>query len=153
MLQSQQFVIGQSYDSSLVDQKQSNGLSASFSHLNDRMDILNLVDQSAEIKKSIGNRRPVRSWLNLNTGADRLRYHPDMLNSGSKSVLYYANLEWNINWDGFTIFRSDDLKDIEFVSEYKPGRVIVFDSEIPHKATHPSPEACHLRYTYNQVYQ
>ena len=52
---------------------------------------------------------------------------------GQHVVLYYANLEWEDGWYGETIFY-DEFKenDITFTSPYIPGRIILFDGNIPH---------------------
>jgi hypothetical protein len=46
--------------------------------------------------------------------------------------LYYVNLEWRDGWYGETFFYSDDLKDVAFTSLYVPGRILLFDGDIPH---------------------
>lgn len=93
-----------------------------------------------------------RGWCNLGTSLNTYRFHTDAHVEGCKTFLYYASLEWNINWDGYTVFRTPDLSEIEFVSEYKPGRLVVFDSIIPHKATAIPPEANQWRFIVNQVW-
>ena len=52
--------------------------------------------------------------------------------SGSLVLLYYANLEWKPEWAGETLFYKNDLSDIEKAVMYKPGRLVLFDGEIPH---------------------
>ena len=49
-----------------------------------------------------------------------------------KGILYYVNLEWRDGWYGETFFYSDDLKDVAFTSLYVPGRILLFDGDIPH---------------------
>jgi len=48
-------------------------------------------------------------------------------------VLYYVNLDWQDGWYGETIFY-DEFKEnnINFTSPYIPGRIILFDGNIPH---------------------
>jgi hypothetical protein len=94
-----------------------------------------------------------RCWINVYTGYDVNRYHTDESNSEHVSVLYYANLAWDLEWDGGTIFRSDDLSEVEFVSDYKPGRIVMFDSSIPHKIMQTSHSAHHYRFTVNSVFK
>jgi hypothetical protein len=95
---------------------------------------------------------PIRCWINLQTGYDVSRYHGDHGDSHNVSLLYYANTKWDIEWDGGTAFRTDDLSEIEFVSDYKPGRLVLFDSSIPHKPLSTSMMANHYRYTINSTY-
>ena len=53
--------------------------------------------------------------------------------SGQHVVLYYVNLDWKDGWYGETIFY-DEFKEnnIIFTSPYIPGRIILFDGNIPH---------------------
>lgn len=75
-------------------------------------------------------------------------YHTDTKGVPAVTLLYYANLEWNPDWGGETMFTDDtDLNKIVYTSAYKPGRVVLFDSEIPHKACPPSFHASHYRFT------
>ena len=48
-------------------------------------------------------------------------------------ALYYVNLDWKDGWYGETIFY-DEFKEnnIIFTSPYIPGRIILFDGNIPH---------------------
>jgi hypothetical protein len=94
-----------------------------------------------------------RAWMNLATPIDRLRYHSDSRTDGFISVLYYLNVSWNINWHCPTVWRTNDLSDIEFVSDFVPGRVVMFDSIIPHVGTQPPLEADQYRLTLNTVWK
>ncbi len=48
-------------------------------------------------------------------------------------VVYYVNLDWEDGWYGETMFYNpNDLDEIVFTSAYKPGRIILFDGNIPH---------------------
>lgn len=49
-----------------------------------------------------------------------------------KILLYYINLDWNEGFMGETLFYSEDKKRIQYASPYIPGRIIVFDGNIPH---------------------
>jgi hypothetical protein len=94
-----------------------------------------------------------RAWVNLQTPIDRLRYHSDMFDPGYKSMLFYLNLHWDQEWHAPTVFRSDDLSEVEFISDFVPGRVVVFDSNIPHKATQAPLESQQYRFTLNSVWK
>jgi hypothetical protein len=67
-------------------------------------------------------------------------------------MLFYPNLKWDPDWDGQTIFKTPDLKDIEYCSEYVPGRIVLFHSRMPHKAVHPNYEAVGFRTIINAVF-
>ena len=109
-------------------------------------------EDSFALKSYLHRCQPLRCWINLQTGYDVSRYHGDHEDSNYVSLLYYANTKWDIEWDGGTIFRSDDLSEIEFISDYKPGRLVLFDSSIPHKPMSTSMSANHYRYTINSTY-
>ena len=49
-----------------------------------------------------------------------------------KVVLYYANLTWNPEWGGETIFYKQDRKSIELTNTFTPNRLIFFDGSVPH---------------------
>ena len=48
------------------------------------------------------------------------------------------NREWKHEWGGETILLGDDAQEIEYCCPYKPGRIIIFDSTIPHSARQQS---------------
>ena len=58
-----------------------------------------------------------------------------------------------MEWDGGTVFRTDDLSEVEYLSDYKPGRMILFDSSIPHKIYSSSYNAHPYRFTVNTLIQ
>ena len=62
-------------------------------------------------------------------------------------------MKWDLSWDGYTVWATDDLKGIEHVEFPEPGKLVIFDSRIPHKPTAASPEAPSFRYTMNSVWQ
>lgn len=63
------------------------------------------------------------------------------------TILQYGNFVWDSNWHGETVFYNSNLDEILFSSVLKPGRIIVFDSRIPHSARPPSKIAIYPRYT------
>ena len=64
--------------------------------------------------------------------------HVDSSIKGDKTLLYYMNREWKHEWGGETIFLDDNSNEIEYITPYVPGRIIVFDSTIPHAARQQS---------------
>lgn len=99
---------------------------------------------------------PRRSWVNVYNGYHPTnRYHSDegcKLPGENYSLLYYANPKWDLEWDGGTVFRSEDLEKVEYLSDYKPGRFVLFDSSIPHKIYQTSLNADPYRFTINTVF-
>jgi Rps23 Pro-64 3,4-dihydroxylase Tpa1-like proline 4-hydroxylase len=56
-----------------------------------------------------------------------IHVHPNM-----SVALYYANLTWNPEWGGETIFYKKDKKTIDLANPYVPNRLVFFDGKIPH---------------------
>lgn len=69
----------------------------------------------------------------------------------SKVVLYYMNLDWNEGYMGETLFFSENKKEILYSSPYTPGRVIIFDGDIPHTIRPQSFMAPIHRFTFATV--
>lgn len=63
------------------------------------------------------------------------------------TILQYANHLWDLSWHGETLFYDDNGTEVESGVTVKPGRVIFFDSRIPHCAIAPSRVATYPRYT------
>lgn len=82
-------------------------------------------------------------WVNATFSGNSYRYHTDIDQAQIDkprlltdcivlTVLYYCNIRWNMDDGGETIF-CDDNGDPEIAVGFKPSRVIIFDSHIPHK--------------------
>ena len=56
-----------------------------------------------------------------------IHVHPNTL-----VALYYANLTWNPEWGGETMFYKKDKKTINLANPYIPNRLVFFDGKIPH---------------------
>lgn len=71
----------------------------------------------------------VKTVLNLSTPSDvnYVHIHPE-----GRVLLYYVNLDWHEGWHGETQFYSENLKHVQFTSPYTPGRILMFDGNIPH---------------------
>jgi hypothetical protein len=110
------------------------------------------LESSRPVQEELRDRLMVRAWINAGTTTDPHAYHVDSNHPGALVLLQYVNMQWDINWDGFTIFRSRDLKNIEYVSEFVPGRIVIFDADIPHKATTQSPNSPTFRFTINSMW-
>lgn len=104
------------------------------------------------VQKELGERSFKRGWLNVNTGKEMYRWHADHEHANAKSILFYPNLKWNSEWDGQTVFKDRNLDQYEMCVDYVPGRLVVFDSIIPHKAIHSNHEASDYRMIINAVY-
>ena len=73
--------------------------------------------------------------VNFSYALEQNKVHAD--NFGL-TFLYYANLEWDLTWGGHTLFLNDRLDTPEFLSLYRPNRIVVFDGSIPHLIINPS---------------
>jgi len=96
-------------------------------------------------KFSLNNRNIKQIRVNLSTPAEKNRIHSDGFGI---TLLYYANLEWQIDWGGHTLFLDEDLQEAKYVCFYKPNRVVVFDGSIPHMIMTPSSLCPALRYSF-----
>ena len=83
---------------------------------------------------------------------DSFEYHTDSFEVGDFSLLYYMNLDWQPFWEGETNFGCPNLIDIFFSCAFVPGRVVIFDSSIPHKSTQQSFSCPHVRFVANAVF-
>jgi hypothetical protein len=101
-----------------------------------RYDDLNYTLHQYNITKSIVNLSiPVNTYFNHSHVEDKV-------------LLYYANLRWKEEWGGETLFYDDSLNDILFASPFTPGRVILFDGQIPHTLRPQAGSAPHFRFTF-----
>lgn len=73
-------------------------------------------------------------------------WHQDSNEPNAYTFLYYANPEWNIDWDGDTIFLDQKTKQTYHVTP-KPNTAILFPANIIHRAESPSREFYDLRIT------
>ena len=70
------------------------------------------------------------------------------------AVLYYINLEWRDGWHGETLFYNPhNLDEIICASVYKPGRIILFDGNIPHTIRPQSVEAPKYRFSVSVFFK
>lgn len=87
-------------------------------------------------------------YVNLCTASDIYTYHTDTYTAGIPTGIYYANLEWDPTWEGETHFSNEAMDEILYTSSFKPGRIIFFDGNIPHKSSQPGPLAEFYRFVF-----
>ena len=63
------------------------------------------------------------------------------------TILQYATFTWQPQWHGETVFYNSNYSEILHSVTFKPGRIVFFDSSIPHSARVPSKIAEYSRYT------
>jgi len=108
---------------------------------------LDIMD--SEIANEVAGLTLSKSVVNLSMPSDTnfAHAHPE-----KKVVLYYVNPEWPHYWHGETLFYDESLENIELALRYTPGRVIVFDGDIPHAIRPQSASADHYRFTYALIF-
>lgn len=95
-----------------------------------------------------------RRYINAFKFSDASLSHVDYCpsNTTCKTALIYCNIEWDIDWGGETIFLDSFEKTSEIIKSIipKPGRMVLFDSKIPHLARVPN--VLYPGYRYSLVY-
>ena len=82
---------------------------------------------------------------NNTTFGDWAFSHQDSTEEGAYSVLYYANQYWEPNWFSETVFYSNNEAVVSI--SVRPGRLVVFDSRIKHRAGVPAINCHEQRFT------
>lgn len=93
-----------------------------------------------------------RCYINLSTLSDFNYYHIDCNDGAGITSLLYLNFEWSPTWEGETHFCNDDMDDVMLSVTPKPGRLVFFDSSIPHKSSNPSVNSEFYRYVFTVKY-
>lgn len=123
------FKIG--WSDSTIPERKSHDYFLYSSYTKQDLDHLHIFEhlEKSEVPTLIEGLEFSRSVLNLSVPSDvnYVHTHPD-----KKIILYYINQEWKDGWHGETLFYNNSMSDIQFASPYTPGRVIVFDGDIPH---------------------
>jgi Rps23 Pro-64 3,4-dihydroxylase Tpa1-like proline 4-hydroxylase len=90
-----------------------------------------------------------RCWVLSSSPLSTYYFHADNAAENEKAItlLYYVNTRWDRNWGGETLF-SNDEGECEIAVEFKPGRVVIFDSLIEHKPSPISMQADEFRFTF-----
>jgi SM-20-related protein len=77
--------------------------------------------------------------------------HRDTDSADGLTFLYYANLAWRGEWGGETVFYDQNLDAVTAVTP-KPGRLVMFHSNLFHRAGVPHPDTPTYRYTISVFY-
>jgi hypothetical protein len=88
-----------------------------------------------------------RAYVNSSVYGDGYYLHRDC-EPGEQHVtaLYYANLEWQPDWGGETIYYNDD-EDAELAITPRPGRLVIARGALLHRGNVPSRSCYEERYT------
>jgi hypothetical protein len=112
-----------------------------------------LLPKDEIITDILDNYQVINYMVNLSTPSDCYHIHDDCGVKDGITLLYYANVDWKLEWAGETVFLNDSANDIEFVSPYVPGRVVLFDGSIPHMIRTATHKANNLRFTFAARYE
>jgi SM-20-related protein len=85
-----------------------------------------------------GEHRIELAYANGQTYGQAGEIHTDTSEPGCKTVVFYCNSVWQPNWHGETLFYTPDRSDVIRAVLPKPGRIVVFDADIPHAGRDPS---------------
>src|SRR5690349_7907552 len=88
-----------------------------------------------------------RAYVNCSVYGDSYYMHRDCApHERHVTALYYANLEWQPDWGGETIYYNDE-EDAEFAITPRPGRLVIARGAILHRAHVPIRSCYEERYT------
>ena len=112
-----------------------------------KSNFISVLDQknNLDLNKLLTGMAVTGAVVNLSTPAYSYVSHG---HNQKLSMLYYANLRWQEDWAGETMFFSEDLKDVLFTSPYTPGRIIIFDNPLPHSMRAQSMSGPQYRFTF-----
>ena len=88
-----------------------------------------------------------RAYVNCSVYGDGYYVHRDCAaHERHVTALYYANLEWQLDWGGETVYYNDN-EDAELAITPRPGRLVIARGALLHRGNVPT-RACHEeRYT------
>ena len=88
-----------------------------------------------------------RAYVNCSVYGDGYYTHRDCAaHEPHVTALYYANLEWQPDWGGETIYY-DDTEDAEIVVMPRPGRLVIARGAILHRGNVPTRVCYEERFT------
>jgi SM-20-related protein len=88
-----------------------------------------------------------RAYVNCSVHGDGYYMHRDCpVQEPHVTALYYANLEWQPDWGGETIYYSDE-EEAEIVVTPRPGRLVIARGAVLHRGTVPTRVCYEQRYT------
>ena len=112
-----------------------------------QMGIYDLIPEEIRKKHHMTYENIDDTMINMVTPSDRFHVHVDNDSEHGRTFVYYMNLNWDVEWGGDTLFLDEEGKNIEFCSQFKPGRFILFDPKIPHMIRPSTVLAPHFRFS------
>jgi Rps23 Pro-64 3,4-dihydroxylase Tpa1-like proline 4-hydroxylase len=112
-----------------------------------------LVDRyHPEMTPAPGNQQFSHGYAAAMRFGDSSIVHQDIPCPDCVTLLYYGNLQWTGRWGGETIFYDDDLLAAAAVSP-RPGRIVLFNAAVYHRAGVPMRICPTFRYTFSMFYR
>ena len=111
------------------------------------MGIYDIIPEEIKTKHHIAYENMDDTMINLISPDSRFHTHVDNDSIHGRTLLYYMNLEWDVEWGGDTLFLDESGKTIEFYAQFKPGRLVIFDPKIPHLIRPSTQLAPHYRFS------
>jgi|TARA_B100000073_G_scaffold256414_1_gene216342 Rps23 Pro-64 3,4-dihydroxylase Tpa1-like proline 4-hydroxylase len=102
---------------------------------------------AAKVYEAIGKPRAKKCLYNCFRHGDSPSPHVDSFSPKGITYLLYVNLEWSVDMGGETIFINSETDDIVKSVLPRAGRLIKFDSTIPHMARPPVRDGYPRRYS------
>jgi Rps23 Pro-64 3,4-dihydroxylase Tpa1-like proline 4-hydroxylase len=99
-----------------------------------------------ELLQKLQNYEVNGCWVLVSSPLSTYYYHTDGSDPGI-TLLYYVNTRWDRDWGGETLFANDE-GECEIAVEYKPNRIVIFDSLIEHKSSSISMQADEFRFVF-----
>lgn len=88
-----------------------------------------------------------RAYVNCSVYGDAYYIHRDCAaHERHVTALYYANLEWQPDWGGETIYYNDE-EDAAFAISPRPGRLVIARGALLHRGNVPTRSCYQERYT------
>lgn len=110
-----------------------------------RSNLMPYVEQAIKQSKfNIGIEQYQKCVVNLVKAGDVYHTH---VHRDQYGLLYYANLEWFEHYAGETLFFDKFKKEVVKAISFVPGRIIVFDGDIPHTIRPQSSIGPQFRFT------
>jgi SM-20-related protein len=83
---------------------------------------------------------------------DSTQIHQDIPCDDCLTILYYSNLSWSGDWGGETVFYDSNRDAVGCIGP-RPGRILLFNAAIFHRAGVPMRNAPTFRYTFSMFYR
>lgn len=122
-------------------------LHSSWSHEDlDNSMFLRIPELQPLLNKHLNGYKVSKTRINLCSFSDHNNFHLDEF--FGKTLLYYANHEWDLRWGGLTLFGDHATQSkLDFAVDLVPGRIVIFDGNIPHMVQAPTVMSPVYRYT------